>query len=83
MITNYTAEETVFGIPELRRHILGFYLDKKIVQRKPQKKCKDKAKEAAVTIYTAPLGCCCMTYVFIWVLYKSRCLTRMYAHIPR
>ena len=28
--TRYTAEETVFGIPELRRYILGFYLEKKI-----------------------------------------------------
>ena len=44
MTTNYTAEETVFGIPELRRHIFGFYLEKNHVQRKPQKKCKQKAK---------------------------------------
>ena len=34
MYLNYTAEETVFGIPELRRHILGYYLDKKIRKEK-------------------------------------------------
>ena len=83
MYTNYTAEETVFGIPELRRHILGFYLDRKIPQRKKVKTCKDKAKDTAAAIYAPPLGCCCMTYIVFWLLYKTRCLTRMYGGVPR
>jgi hypothetical protein len=83
MYTNYTAEETVFGIPELRRHILGYYLDKKVPQRKKVKTCKDKAKETAVILYTPPASCCCMTYLIFWLLYKTRCLTQMYSHIPR
>ena len=84
MITNYTAEETVFGIPELRRHILGFYLDKKIVQRKPPKKCKDKAKDVAIIVATSPAQCCCLLYMFTWILYKSRCCTQfLIAHPGR
>ena len=77
MTTNYTAEETVFGISELRRHILGFYLDKKIVQRKPPKKCKDKAKEAAIVVATPPAQCCCVLYLCGWIAYKTRCFTRL------
>lgn len=82
MTTNYTAEETVFGIPELRRHILGFYLDKKIVQRKPPKKCKDKAKEAAIVVATPPAQCCCVIYFFGWIIYKTRCFTRLLVAHP-
>ena len=78
MTTNYTAEETVFGIPELRRHIFGFYLEKNHVQRKPPKKCKQKAKETMKNIAMAPIGCCCMGYCVIWILYKTRCLRDIY-----
>ena len=83
MYTNYTAEETVFGIPELRRHILGYYLDKKVPQRKKVKKCKDKAKDTAVMLYRPPASCCCVGYLFCWLLYKTRCLTRMYGYVQR
>jgi len=72
-----SAEEAVFCIPELRRYILGFYLDKKIVQRKVPKKCKDKVKKAAITIATPPLQCCCVLYICSWVLYKTRCCYNM------
>jgi predicted transporter len=82
MTTNYTAEETVFGMPELRRYILGYYIEKKVPQRKKVKTCKDKAKETAVMIYTPPASCCFVGYLFCWVLYKTRCLTLMFGVHP-
>lgn len=82
MDSNYTAEEKVFGIPELRRYILSFYLDKKKVQRKPPKKCKDKAKETAIIIATPPAQCCCVLYCFGWIAYKTRCFTQLITEPP-
>ena len=67
----YTAEETVFGIPELRRYILGFYLEKTVPIRK-QKTCKDKTEE----ICMIPGQCCCSIYCFCWIAYKTRCFRR-------
>ena len=84
MTTNYTAEETVFGIPELRRYILSFYIEKKHVQRKTPKKCKEKLKETAIDVALMPVQCCCMGYCVLWILYKTRCLRDIYGpRIPR
>ena len=45
MITNYTAEETVFGIPELRRHIFGFYLEKTMYKENHKKNVNKRLKK--------------------------------------
>jgi len=66
-----TPEETVFGIPELRRYILGFYLEKKVPIRK-QKTCKDKTGE----ICMMPCQCCCVIYCCCWIAYKTSCFRR-------
>jgi hypothetical protein len=73
-----TAEETVFGIPELRRYILGYYLEKNIPQRKKPKTCKDKAKETSRSVTTVPAQCCCVFYCFVLILCKTRCLSDYY-----
>ena len=73
-----TAEETVFSIPELRRYILGYYLEKKVLQRKKPKTCKEKANEVA----KIPVQCCCVGYLFFWILYKTRCLTLIFRARP-
>ena len=69
MDNNYTAEERVFGIPELRRYILSFYLDKKNLLS--HLFFYGSSLSNFNFIATPPAQCCCVLYCFGWIAYKT------------
>jgi len=71
------AEQIVFEIPELRRYILSYYLEKKIPSTKKKNfkdKIKDKIKKCATSIKRQGECLCCSLSFTFWFF----CIIRRY-----
>ena len=62
-----SAEETVFSIPELRRYILSYYLDK-IKEKKLRQTCRERIQ------YNIDNSNCIYMMYLIWA---TKCLTQL------